>query len=73
MLRIKAGSAVYAIQRLRRSDNEPLALETTFYPAALTPGLLDGDLTGSLWDELRQRYSIDAARTVAYLEVVVLD
>jgi hypothetical protein len=72
-LGINVGSPVYALQRLRRSDNEPLALETTFYPAKRVPGFLTDDLTGSLWDVLRNNYAIEPARTVANLEVVVLD
>lgn len=72
-LGIDAGAAVFALQRLRRSDNEPLALETTFYPAHIMPGFLEEDLSGSLWDVLRNQYGIVPARTVANLEVVVLD
>ncbi|MFS0911009.1 GntR family transcriptional regulator [Microbacterium sp. 179-I 3D2 NHS] len=64
---------VYALQRLRRSDDDPLAVETTYYRADLVPGLLDGDLTGSLWGEIRRRYGLRLARTSAELEVVVLD
>jgi GntR family transcriptional regulator len=72
-LGIDAGAAVFALQRLRRSDNEPLALETTFYPVHLMPGFLEEDLSGSLWDVLRNLYSITPARSVANLEVIVLD
>lgn len=72
-LGISAGHPVYALCRLRRSDGEPLAVETTFHRADLVPGLLDGDLTGSLWDEIRDRFALQMARTSATLEVVVLD
>lgn len=72
-LGVEAGAVVYALQRLRRSDDEPLALETTYYRADLVPGLLDGDLTGSLWEEVRRRFGLTLARTSAALEVVVLD
>ncbi|MCP1415588.1 GntR family transcriptional regulator [Paenarthrobacter sp. A20] len=72
-LGIDTGASVVALQRLRRSDNEPLALETTFYPAHILPGFLKEDLSGSLWDVLRNKYAIIPARTVANLEVVVLD
>lgn len=72
-LEIMANTPVHALYRLRRSDDEPLALETTYYPSDLTPGLLSGNLTGSLWDELKKRYGIIPSRTVAKLEVVVLD
>lgn len=73
MLGLDLGAPVHALHRLRHSDGEPLALETTYYPADLTPGFLSGDLSGSLWEELRQRYGIHPGRAVANLEVVVLD
>lgn len=72
-LDVAVGHRVYALQRLRRSDDEPLAVETTYYRADLVPGLLDGDLTGSLWEEVRRRFHLRLARTTAELEVVVLD
>ena len=73
MLGLAIGAPVHALHRLRRSDDEPLALETTYYPAERTPGLLAGNLNGSLWEELNERYNIRPGRTVANLEVVVLD
>lgn len=72
-LGVPVGTLVYALQRLRRSDEEPLALETTYYRADLVPGLLEGDLSGSLWEEVRRRFGLTLARTTAALEVVVLD
>lgn len=72
-LDVSPGADVYALQRLRRSNGEPLALETTYYPADLLPGFLDGDLTGSLWAEARERFHVSAARTTALLEVIALD
>lgn len=72
-LELDPDAPVHALHRLRRSDGEPLALETTYYPVELTPGLLAGNLAGSLWDELKDRYGITPGRTVANLEVVVLD
>ena len=71
--RSRAGHPVYALRRLRRSNDEPLAVETTYYRADLVPGLLDGDLSGSLWEEVRRRFDITLSRTSAELEVVVLD
>ncbi|WP_187414081.1 UTRA domain-containing protein [Nonomuraea sp. PA05] len=40
------------------TDHEPIALETTYFPSALTPGLLEQPLTGSLWHILRTRYAV---------------
>lgn len=72
-LGVNPGHPVYALRRLRRSSGEPLAVETTYYRADLVPRLLEGDLSGSLWDEVRTRYRLKLARTSAELEVVVLD
>lgn len=72
-LGIREGEPVHALHRLRRSDDEPLALETTYYPVERTPDLLAGNLSGSLWKELSGRYNIRPGRTIANLEVVVLD
>lgn len=72
-LGLERGDDVYALQRLRSSNGEPLAVETTFYRTDLMPSFLDGDLSGSLWEELRRRYGITPSRTVARLEVIALD
>lgn len=63
---------VYMLQRLRRWDDEPVAVETTYYLARTVPDFLDGDLQGSLWDRLLE-YGIILSRTTATVEVVSLD
>jgi len=63
---------VHVIQRLRRWDDEPVAVETTYYPANLLPGFLDDELHGSLWDRLAE-YGITLSTTTATVEVVTLD
>lgn len=70
---VEVGAPVHVLRRLRWADEEPIAVETTYYSAARTPGLLDGDLSGSLWDQLRQHYDIQPTSTSAKLEVVPLD
>lgn len=67
------GDSVHAFHRLRSVDDVPFALETTFLPADLTPGILDEPDDGSLWAVLRSRYDIDLARSTAVLESIVLD
>jgi GntR family transcriptional regulator len=72
-LDLKEGSTVYALQRLRRADNEPIAIETTFIPAEIAPDFLRHDLGGSLWELLRDEHGIRPSRATATLEVVALD
>jgi GntR family transcriptional regulator len=64
---------VHVFHRLRLMEDEPLALETTYFPVDLTPGILDFTGGGSLWHELRDRYGIQLDRSAAVLEAVVLD
>lgn len=64
---------VHTLQRLRRADGEPIAIETTYYPAALTPGLLEEDLGGSLWEMLRLKYDIGPVTATATIESIVID
>jgi GntR family transcriptional regulator len=39
---------VHALHGLRFADDEPIALETTYFASALTPGLLEQSLSGIL-------------------------
>jgi len=64
---------VNVFHRLRSVDDVPFALETTFLPADLTPGILDEPEEGSLWAVLRDRYGVELARSTAVLESIVLD
>jgi GntR family transcriptional regulator len=72
-LGLRKNARVHALGRLRRADDEAIAVETTYLPAAMTPRLLDQRLDGSIWSVLRSRYGIVAARAEARLEVVTLD
>ena len=72
-LDLRKGTAVNVVQRLRTADDTPVAIETTYFPARLTPGLLDQPLVGSLWAIVRRRHGIAAARATASLEVITLD
>lgn len=72
-LNLRAGDRVHALQRLRRANGEPLALETTYFPEAVYPELLDGPLDGSLWAVLRERAGVIPVRALADLQVVALD
>jgi GntR family transcriptional regulator len=67
------GDLVHAINRLRFADDDPIALETTYFPEKLTPGLLEEPLEGSLWDLLQSRYGIVASRASTNFDTVVLD
>jgi GntR family transcriptional regulator len=59
---------VYEIVRVRRAHGVPLALERSYLPAALFPGLLDRRLTGSLYRLLAKEYDSAPQSAVEYLE-----
>jgi GntR family transcriptional regulator len=55
-LQLKVGDPVYKIERLRFADKIPMALEESYISAELMPGLLDQDLTSSLYEIFRDTY-----------------
>ena len=61
-LGVDVGTSLVCIERLRLIDGEPCMLERTHLVAGLVPGLAERDLTGSLYEILRQEYGLVAAR-----------
>jgi GntR family transcriptional regulator len=66
-LNIKVGEAVYKIERIRFADKIPMALEESFVSADLVPGLLDFDLSNSLYEIFKNSYE----KAVTQAECVV--
>lgn len=67
-LGIGRGEGVFVIERLRLIDDEPCMVERTHMPERLLPGLLECDLSGSLYGVLADRYG---RRPVAGTESIV--
>ena len=67
------GEPVHAVRRRRTGDAEPLALEESYYPARLFPGLLDEDLTGSIYGLMRDRYGRGPVRSRQEIAPTQLD
>jgi GntR family transcriptional regulator len=59
---------VYEIVRVRGARGNPLALERSYLPAAVFPGLLERRLTGSLYALLRKQYGEAPQTATEYLE-----
>src|SRR5690242_26988 len=57
-LRVPVGEPVIRFTRLRFGDGDAMAVETTWIPVALVPGLRPEDLDGSLYELLARRYRI---------------
>jgi len=70
-LGLTATQSAYRIERLRIADGVPMALESGWYDAESAPGLLDRDLSGSLYSILARSYGIviDAATQVMRSEI----
>jgi GntR family transcriptional regulator len=70
-LRLPAGHQAYRLERLRIAGGVPMALEEGWYVASVLPGLLDHDLTRSLYTTLAEEYdlAIDRAHQTVWAEV----
>jgi GntR family transcriptional regulator len=62
------GARVYAIERVRLANGEPVALERGAYSVQAFPGLLGEPLEGSLYELIRARYDEVPVRAVERLE-----
>lgn len=49
------GERVHYLHRVRHADGRPMAIEQTWVPLSLVPGLLDGGPPESIYGELRRR------------------
>ena len=53
-LGLNRGAQVHEVLRARLANGEPIVLEEAYLPAAVFPGLLSADLTGSLYAVMRE-------------------
>lgn len=58
-LGIEEGQSVIFLERLRFADALPMSLEQTWLPAARFSGLLEHDLSGSVYELLRRLYQTE--------------
>ena len=59
ILKIKKGEKVYGINRLRKADKEPFAIETSYIPVAVAPGLAKESVEkDGLYNTLKDSYGI---------------
>lgn len=72
-LRLADGENVFRVRRLRLVDGESWSLDLSVLPASMFPGLLESDLTGSLYGVLRTRFSTEPDRAEETLETAPAD
>lgn len=73
LLRCPIGEPVFAFARLRLADGEPMAIESSMIQASLVPGLTAGDLAGSWYRLLADRYDIHVGRASFNVEPILPD
>ena len=61
-LNVSLGDPVYKIERVRFADKIPMALEESYVSASLIPGLLDQNLSESLYEILKNTYEKPVTR-----------
>jgi GntR family transcriptional regulator len=69
-LAVGRGAAVHEIARIRSAERTPLALERSYFPAAVFVDLLDQPLTGSLYSLMARRYRLGPHTATEALEPV---
>lgn len=69
-LGLTASDRAYRIERLRSADGAPMAHEVSWLPAGPLPGLLEHDLSGSIYSILARDYGrlLDAASQIVWAE-----
>lgn len=72
-LRVPVGDRVHEFSRLRLGSGEPVAVETTWLPATVAPGLRETDLQGSLYELLAQRHGIVVSQAKVAIDPVLPD
>jgi GntR family transcriptional regulator len=71
-LRIPVAEPVLRFTRLRLADGAPIGLETTLVAASLVPGLREGDVSGSWYELLADRFSLAIAHGSSMIEPALL-
>ncbi len=72
-LEISGEEPVHVVVRRRTGNGEPLALEESCFPARSCPDLLDYELTGSIYELLRDEFDLEPARLHQEVELTQLD
>ncbi len=72
LLQIDIDESLYRIVRLRLGDNQPIGLSTSYLPAKFFKGLLDEDLTGSLFELITGRFKVTIGHICQQFDPVIL-
>jgi GntR family transcriptional regulator len=73
-LQITQGDLVAKVVRLRMVDDIPLAVDTSYVPLVLFPGIIDDDLNKyALYELMTDKYNVEPIRAREYLEPTLLN
>ncbi|PTX58491.1 GntR family transcriptional regulator [Melghirimyces profundicolus] len=70
-LRLTEGESVSVIKRVRLADDLPMALETTFLPVRLVPGLTETQAYGSIYEYIENQLGLKIEHATQTLEASV--
>jgi GntR family transcriptional regulator len=69
-LKLRPGSLVVSLRRIRLADGIPISLELANFPAEMFPGMLEMPLGGSIYELLSQEFHTQPAEAAELIEVV---
>jgi GntR family transcriptional regulator len=72
-LGLEANSMVARLERLRLADGEPMMFETRYIRLDLFPGVLNQDLSGSLWQVFERAYQQKPTRHSQRIKIAKID
>ncbi|WP_104129432.1 GntR family transcriptional regulator [Cryobacterium sp. N21] len=72
-LRLGPDDTVFDVMRVRFADDVAVVLERSFFPTALFAGLLDLDLTGSMYSIMRRHYALGPVSATQELTAIIID
>ena len=71
-LRLGPTATVFDVERVRFADEIAVVLERSFFPTALFPGLLEHDLTGSMYSIMRRHYTLGPVAATQELTALLI-
>ncbi|MEC0231383.1 MULTISPECIES: GntR family transcriptional regulator [Paenibacillus] len=72
-LQISEQDAVFRLERIRYADGLPLLFSITYIPWKVTPGLTKEECSGSLYELIRNKFSIQLSHCAESIEPILLD
>lgn len=72
-LNVSPATLVVRLRRVRLADRSPVCLETVYLDSARVPGLLDKDVSGSLYGLLADDYGITVTRAQQRIGATVVE